>query len=96
MGLIINEECIPVFPECQALCRHYGLDPLGLIASGSLLIAVNPRDTEKVLEALNNNGVAATKIGKILPKEHGLKIKRGNEVLELPVFDRDEVTKIFD
>jgi hydrogenase expression/formation protein HypE len=96
VGLIVEEECIPVFPECQTLCRHYGLDPLGLIASGSLLITINPRDTEKVLEALNNNGIPATKIGKILSKEYGLKIKKQNEVLELPVFDRDEITKIFD
>jgi len=96
VGLIVEEECIAVFPECQTLCRHYGLDPLGLIASGSLLISINPRDTEKVLEALNNNGVPATKIGNILPKEHGLKIKKRNEVLELPFFDRDEITKIFD
>jgi hydrogenase maturation factor len=72
------------------------LDPLGLIASGSLLIAVNPRDTEKVLEALNNNGIPATKIGKILPKEDGLRIKKRKETLELPVFERDEITKIFD
>jgi hydrogenase expression/formation protein HypE len=96
VGLIVEEECIPVFPECRTLCRHYGLDPLGLIASGSLLIAVNPRDTAKVLEALNNNGVPATKIGKILPKEHGLRIKKRKEILELPVFERDEITKIFD
>jgi hydrogenase maturation factor len=96
VGLIVEEDCIPVFPECQTLCMHYGLDPLGLIASGSLLIAINPRDTEKVLEALNNNGVPARKIGKIMPKEHGLRIKRRNEVSELPVFDRDEITKIFD
>ena len=95
-GLIVEEECISVFPECETLCRHYGLDPLGLIASGSLLIAINPRDTKRVLEALNNNGVLATKIGKILPKGQGLKIKRDNEVFELPVFDRDEITKIFD
>jgi hydrogenase maturation factor len=96
VGLIVEEECIPVFPECQTLCSHYGLDPLGLIASGSLLITVNPRDTGKVLEALNNNGVPAAKIGRILPKEHGLKIKKRDEVLELPFFDRDEITKIFD
>jgi hydrogenase maturation factor len=96
VGLIVEEERIPVFPECQTLCRHYGLDPLGLIASGSLLIVVNPRDTGKVLDALNNNGVPAVKIGEILPKEHGVKMKKRNEVLELPVFDRDEITKIFD
>ncbi len=33
VGLIVEEERIPVFPECRTLCRHYGLDPLGLIAS---------------------------------------------------------------
>ena len=96
VGLLVDEECIPVYPECQALCMYYGLDPLGLIASGSLLIAVNPRDTEKVLEALNNNGVPATKIGNIMPKEYGLKIRKRGEVSELPVFDRDEITKILD
>lgn len=96
VGLTVEEESIPVFPECQTLCRHYGLDPLGLIASGSLLIAVNPRDTGKVLEALHVSGVPAAKIGKIMPKEHGLKIKKRNEILELPFFDRDEITKILD
>jgi hydrogenase maturation factor len=94
-GLIVEEECIPVFPECQTLCRHYGLDPLGLIASGSLLITINPRDTEKVLDGLNNNGIPAAKIGNIMPKEHGLKIRKLKEVVELPVFNRDEITKIF-
>lgn len=96
VGLIVEEECIPVSPECQTLCRHYGLDPLGLIASGSLLIAINSHDTAKVLDALSNNGIPAAKIGKFLPKEHGLKIKKHKEVLELPVFKRDEITKIFD
>lgn len=96
VGLIVEEERIPVLPECQTLCRHYGLDPLGLIASGSLLIAINPRDTQKVLEALKDNGIPAAKIGRILPKEDGLKIKKRNKILELPVFKRDEITKIFD
>jgi len=94
VGLIVEEECIPVFPECRTLCRHYGLDPLGLIASGSLLIAINPRDTDRVLDALNRNGIPAVKIGNILPKEHGLKMKKQNEVFDLPVFGRDEVTRI--
>ena len=26
-----------ILEECKVLCNHYGLDPLGLIASGSLL-----------------------------------------------------------
>jgi hydrogenase expression/formation protein HypE len=95
-GLIVEEECIPVFPECLTLCRHYDLDPLGLIASGSLLIAMNPRDTGKVLKALKDNGIAGAKIGKILHREHGLKIKRGGELTDLPVFKRDELTKVLE
>ena len=30
-------------PECKLLCEHFGLDPLGLLASGALLIAA-PND----------------------------------------------------
>ena len=30
VGLIIEEEAIPFFPKCRTLCRHYGLNPLGL------------------------------------------------------------------
>ena len=94
VGLFVEEDLIPIFPECLTLCTQYGLDPLGLIASGSLLIAVSPRDTQKVLAALNNNGVPATKIGMIKPKNQGLKLKRRNKTIDLPVFERDEITKI--
>jgi len=34
------------------LCNHYGLDPLGLIASGSLLIMVESSDSGKVIRSL--------------------------------------------
>jgi hydrogenase maturation factor len=59
VGLIVEEECIPVYPECRP-CVHYGLIHRSYRIR-PLLIAVNPRDTKKVLEALNNNGVPASK-----------------------------------
>jgi len=94
VGLLIEEDRIPVLPECKTLCRHYGIDPLGLIASGSLLITLNPGDTDKVLEAIHNRDIAAVKIGKVLPRKEGLKIKKRNKVMDLPLFERDEITKI--
>ncbi len=96
VGLIVEEELITVLPECRKLCGHYGLDPLGLIASGSLLIAVNPRDTGNVLRALNDDGIPAAKIGNVLARKDGLKIKRNNEVSVLPAFARDEITKLIE
>jgi hydrogenase expression/formation protein HypE len=94
VGLYVEEDRIPVLPECKTLCRHYGIDPLGLIASGSLLITLNPGDTGKVLEALRNEGIPAARIGKILHKKDGLKISKRNKVLQLQLFERDEITKI--
>ncbi len=95
VGLIVEEDNIPVLTECKILCRHYGLNPLGLIASGTLLITLDPKDSEQVIEALKNEGISAMRIGRILSKEEGLKMKRGNQVVELLRFDRDEITKIF-
>jgi hydrogenase maturation factor len=52
VGLLIDEAAIPLLPECVQLCRHFGLDPLGLIASGSLLIAAAPDRVEAIVTRL--------------------------------------------
>jgi hydrogenase maturation factor len=41
-GLLLDAEAVPIYPEKWALCAHFGLDPLGLLASGALLIAADP------------------------------------------------------
>lgn len=94
VGVIVEEESIPVLPECETICRHYGIDPLGLIASGSLLITTGPGDSRRVLSALNDGGVSASRIGSVTPKGEGMKIRRSDGISDLPVFDRDEITKV--
>lgn len=94
-GIIVEEDSIPVLRECKLLCKHYGLDALGLIASGALLITLNPGNTGQVLKALKSKGISATRIGKVLPKEDGLKMKKNDQIVALPRFNRDEITKIF-
>ncbi|MFQ6111503.1 MAG: AIR synthase family protein, partial [Nitrospinota bacterium] len=34
VGALIQRERVPVLPEGEAFCSHFGLDPLGVIASG--------------------------------------------------------------
>ena len=41
----------PIAPESQALCGAFGLDPLGAIASGALLVALPPAETGRLLAA---------------------------------------------
>ena len=42
LGATINETAIPLSNEGEAMCRALGLDPLGVITSGALLLAVAP------------------------------------------------------
>jgi len=94
-GLVVELESVPVFPETRMICDHYGLDPLGVIASGSLLIATAPEDTAAALDALEAAGVSARRIGRLVDKREGVTLltKHGRE--PLPRYDSDEVARLF-
>jgi len=96
VGLVVDEDRIPILDECRILCRHYRLDPLGLIASGSLLIMVEPSDSGKITRSLEVAGVPAAIIGRITGKEQGVKSRSEGRIKDLPRFDRDEITKILE
>ena len=38
----LDRDAVPVLPETAAVAEALGLDPLGMLASGSLLAAVEP------------------------------------------------------
>ncbi len=96
VGLVVEKENIPVFPETDLLCRELGLDPLGLIASGALLIVAPPEDSAKVLSAIRSEKIAASVIGRVWEKEKGVKIMERGKISDLPVFARDEIARLFE
>ncbi len=96
VGLVIYEEAIPILPETASLCAEYGLDPLGVIASGSLLITLSPQDSKRVIKALNEAGIEAAVIGKVVEEGEGLKLRAEGVVKELPRFERDEIARLFE
>jgi hydrogenase maturation factor len=96
VGLLVEREKVTVFPETEILCKELGLDPLGLIASGALLIVAPPRDAERIKEALRRGGIPAESIGRTWGKEKGVKILTGGEMRDLPIFPRDEIARFFE
>jgi len=96
VGLVVEEDRIPILDEYRVLCRHYGVDPLGFIASGSLLTMVEPSDSGKITRSLEEAGVPAASIGRITPKEGGVKIRSEGRIKDLPRFGRDEIAKILE
>ena len=74
----------------------FGLNPLGIISSGAMLIASKPERGEAICRALGTVGINADIIGKFLPPEHGLWLEDATGVQQpLPVFETDEIAKLF-
>jgi hydrogenase expression/formation protein HypE len=96
VGLWVDQEKIPILPETEGLCRALDLDPLGLIASGALLIVAAPRDSAAILGALKAAKIPAACIGEVWEREKGIKIKARGEILDLPVFRRDEIARLWE
>jgi hydrogenase maturation factor len=94
VGLRIRADTVPVFPETQAICNHYHLNPMGLIASGALFIILQATAAEKVLTRLRSRGIAATVIGKVTDKREGVKLLTADGLSDLPLYEQDELTKI--
>lgn len=94
VGVVVASEAIHIFAETRLLCQHYHLDPLGLIASGALLIMVEAGQAHKVLGALQKEQIPAAIIGRVVSKDQGVKIETPSGLQELPLFERDELTKI--
>ena len=97
VGICVEEEKLPVFDECALLCRHFGLDPLGLIGSGSLLIAAGAEQAPAIVERLESAGVRAGIIGTVVPADEGCSLRADEGTSRpLPTFARDEIIRLFE
>jgi len=90
VGIRVQREALPILKETKILCQEFGLDPLGVIASGSLLVSLSPRDAPRVIEALEDEGIPCTVIGRV--EGEGVRWEDGGD---LPLFPQDELTKHF-
>lgn len=94
-GAEIDLAALPILPDTRAICDHFGIDPLGLLSSGALLMAISPDATPDVVARLRDARIAATAIGRITgPDEDCVLIGTDGDRAPLPWFVSDEVTKV--
>jgi hydrogenase expression/formation protein HypE len=82
-----------VAPETDAICNALALDPLKLIASGALLIAVARNRTDSVLEEVRATGVPVAVIGEVRKAAEGITIMTNGTVEPLNPPVRDEIAR---
>ncbi len=94
VGLAVDASALPLAAPTLALCGRFGLDPLGLISSGALIICLPTEDVGAVTAALAGAGIRVEQIGRVVPAAQGIHLYRSGQVESLPVFDRDELTRV--
>ncbi|MBL0714355.1 MAG: HAD-IA family hydrolase [Desulfosarcina sp.] len=93
--LNIEMDCIPVYPQTARICRLLGIDPLGLIGSGSLLLTCHPESSDALTAAIRKEGVPVTRIGRVLGEGEGIEAFRNGHRKIWPDFAVDELTRLF-
>ena len=95
VGVRIHSKAIPIFPETRQFCQDYDLQPLGIIASGALVLTAAPDQTPHIIAGLKEHDIPATVIGQIVPEQDGRLLITDNGAQPLPIYEQDEITKIF-
>jgi len=84
VGVKIFEDKIPIQEETLEICRFFKIDPLQLISSGALLIAVKENFANKIVETLEGQKIKAVIVGEFV-KESEKRILVGENGLEKPL-----------
>jgi hydrogenase maturation factor len=82
LGAMVFDQPLPVLEPTRAVCEHFGVEVLGLLSSGCLLVACDPADTACL--------PAALRIGRLVSAAEGFRL--GDR--PLPVFERDELARV--
>ena len=91
--LRVDLDLIPVLPQTDGLCAHFGLRPLGLIGSGALLLTLPERRLATLLQALRRRHIPARCIGRV-ERGKGIDARRGGKRVRFEWCERDELTKL--
>jgi hydrogenase expression/formation protein HypE len=94
--IVVDLKKIPIYEESRILCHAFGLDPLGVIASGALLLAAPPSDLVNLQRAFEEASVPIQVIGEV--KEGPARVIATSEagMNEVKAFARDEILKVFE
>ncbi|PLX53510.1 MAG: hypothetical protein C0611_04795 [Desulfobacteraceae bacterium] len=91
----VNIDRIPVFPQTEKMCTLLGIDPMGLIGSGSLLICSRKNETEMIMDSIQNAGIDIARIGEVMEAGRGVEAVSKAGPAAWPSFEVDEITRLY-
>src|SRR5712664_1052907 len=91
VGVEVWAEKIPVAPATNVICLTLGLDPLKLMSSGTLLLAVEPSKRRTIQEVLLKLPCRLTEVGRLTRRSKGRVLVRRGKRLALKSVSQDEL-----
>jgi hydrogenase maturation factor len=94
LGIEVWADRIPLATETSKICSELHLDPLKLMSSGCLLVAVGPNSAGRVMKSLRNRGIRVSEVGRVMPRKKGRFLLKGDKKLDLVAVPQDELYKL--
>ncbi len=91
----VDLEKVFIYEESKILCHEFGLNPLGVIASGALLLTVSPRHLSALQKAFGSASIPLHAIGRVKKGPARVLAVEGKRRKELKSLSQDEILKIF-
>ncbi len=95
LGMRIRRERIKLLEPGTMFCRALGLDPLGTISSGTLLMCVPPEDAHSITLEIKEAGENCIDIGEMRDASEGITLVQDGEEVEMPTYHQDEISRLF-
>jgi hydrogenase expression/formation protein HypE len=94
---LILEPSSVFIPQISArMCNFFHLNPCAAIASGALLMAVDPLSTQRIIAALHKEGISCAEIGWVEEGPVRVWQQIAAERQPLPRPERDEIARLFE
>ena len=78
VGFNVYEKNINIQKETRQICKHFKIDPLQLIGSGSLLVIASEQKTDEIIDRLTRNSIQASVIGELTGKSFQRNLIKNN------------------
>src|SRR6201998_815098 len=93
LGVLLEEDCLPVHPMVSGACELLGIDPLYVANEGKFIAVVAPEEAEAGLAAMRSHplGTEAVEVGQIVAGPAGTRVLRtafgGSRIVDMLVGD---------
>jgi len=93
-GVSVDRGLVHVRDETDRICDFLGLDPMGLLSSGALLLTIPKRKADAFLDRAADAGIEACAIGTVTSRSNGLCVIEDGKKHKLRYSQKDEVLKV--